>query len=65
MIALLPVILLLVEAGIKVAPEIIAAGRTEIDLYNSGSAPTVAQTREIMAALDLANSALQAAGPSA
>jgi hypothetical protein len=63
MLALIPVILQLVEAGIAVAPQLIAAGKTEIALVNSGSTPTKAQEDQIDAALEAANAALQAAQP--
>jgi hypothetical protein len=63
MLTLLPVILQLVEAGITVAPQLIAAGKTEISLVNAGAAPTAAQMAQIDAALDAANTALQNAQP--
>jgi hypothetical protein len=65
MLALLPVILQLVEAGVTIAPQLISAGKTEIDLVNSGSAPTQAQMDQINTALDVANAALQSAQPAA
>lgn len=62
--ALIPIILQLVSAGIAIAPQIIAAGKTELDLLRSGAPPpTDAQKAEIDAALDAANTALQAAQP--
>lgn len=64
MIALLPVIIQLVQAGLAIAPDIIAAGKTELDLLSPGAAPpTAEQKAAIMAALDRANAALQAAQP--
>jgi hypothetical protein len=69
MLTLLPVILQLVEAGVTVAPQLIAAGKTEIDLFNSKAAPTQAQKDQIdaalEAALEAANTALQNAQPAA
>lgn len=65
MLTLLPVILQLLEAGITVAPQLVAAGKTEIDLVNSRSAPTQDQKDQIDAALELANDALQGAQPAA
>jgi hypothetical protein len=63
MLTLLPVIPQLVEAGVTVAPQLIAAGKTEIDLFNSNAAPTQAQRDAIDAALEVANNALQTAQP--
>lgn len=65
MLTLLPVILQLIEAGVAVAPQLVAAGQTEIALVNSQTAPTQAQRDEIDAALEVANDALQNAQPSA
>lgn len=58
--ALTALVLELVELGIKMAPSVIAAARTEIDLINSGAAPTAEQQAAIDAALDAAHAALQA-----
>ena len=63
MLALVPVILQLVEAGVTIAPQLISAGKTEVDLFNSGAAPTAAQRAQIDAALEAANTALQNAQP--
>lgn len=63
-VALIPIILQLVAAGLEVAPSIIAAGKTELDLLRSGAPPpTAAQMAEIDAALEAANEALQQAQP--
>lgn len=63
-IVLLPIIIQLVQAGIAVAPSIIAAGKTELDMLRPGAAPlTAAQQDQIDEALDVANAALQAAQP--
>ncbi len=61
MLTLTPLVLQLVAAGIQVLPEIIAAAQTEIQLLNTGAAPTTAQQAAIDAALARANAALQAA----
>lgn len=64
MIALLPVIIQLVQAGLAIAPDIISAGKIELDLLRPGAPePTAAQKADIMAALEKANDALQAAQP--
>lgn len=63
MLALIPVILQLIQAGLTIAPELISAGQTEVDLVNSGAAPTADQKAQIDAALEQANTALQAAQP--
>jgi hypothetical protein len=65
MLALTPLVLQLLQLGLNVVPEIIAAAQTEVDLWNSGTAPTAAQQAAIDAALDQANAALQAAQPAA
>lgn len=63
-VALLPIILQLVSAGLTVAPQVIAAAKTELDLLRAGAPPpTDAQKAEIDAALELANDTLQAAQP--
>jgi hypothetical protein len=61
MIALTPLVLQLIELGVQLAPELIAAAQTEISLFNSKSEPTAEQTAQISAALDAAHAALQAA----
>jgi hypothetical protein len=61
MLALIPVVLQLLEAGITIVPEIITAARTEYALFSSGTAPTPAQQATIDAALETANNALQGA----
>lgn len=64
MIALLPVIIQLVQAGLALAPDIIAAGKLELDLLSPGAAPPSDDEKaSIMAALEKANDALQAAQP--
>ena len=60
-IALTPLVLQLIQLGISVAPELIAAAQQEIALLNSSTAPTAAQQAQIDAALDAAHKALQAA----
>jgi hypothetical protein len=65
MLVLTPLVLQLMQLGVQVLPEIIAAAQQEIALLNSGSPPTAAQQAAIDTALDQANSALQAAQPSA
>jgi hypothetical protein len=63
-IALLPVILQLVQAGITIAPSIIAAGKIELDLLrHDAPPPTASQKTDIDTALDQANAALQNAQP--
>lgn len=62
-LTLVPLILQILEAGLTVAPQIIAAGKTEVDLINAGAAPTDEQKAAIDAALEDANNALQAAQP--
>ena len=63
LLTLIPVLIQLIQSGVAVAPQIIAAAQTEIDLFNSGSAPTQAQKDQIDAALEMANDALQNAQP--
>jgi hypothetical protein len=60
MLALTPVVLQLVEAGITILPSIITAAKTEVSLFNSQTAPTPAQQAEIDDALAAAHAALQA-----
>jgi hypothetical protein len=59
--ALVPLILQLLQLGIQVIPELASAAQTELDLFQSGSAPTAEQQAAIDAALDRANVALAAA----
>jgi len=61
MIALTPLVLQIIELGLQYTPELIAAARTEIGLFNSGTAPTTEQQASIDAALEQAHAALQAA----
>ena len=63
MLALTPVIIQLIEAGLTIAPQIMAAWKTEVALFTAGTPPTDAQKAEIDAALDAADAALQAAQP--
>lgn len=62
-VTLLPIIIQLVQAGITLVPQLIAAGKMELDLLGSNSPPSDAQKAEIDAALELANDALQNAQP--
>jgi hypothetical protein len=63
MLTLVPIVLQLIEAGITVVPQIIAAAQAEVALFNAGTPPTAAQQASIDAALVQANAALQAAQP--
>lgn len=63
MLALSPLIIQLIQAGITLAPELIAAWQKEVDLANAGQTPTDAERAQIDAGLDTANAALQAAQP--
>lgn len=60
----IPALIQLVEAGVTVVPELIAAAKTELGLITSTSAPTPDQQAAIDAAADAAEAALQAAQPS-
>jgi len=63
MLSLTPLVLQLIQLGISVAPELIAAAQTEISLV-TGTAPASAdQQKAIDTALDAANAALMAAQP--
>lgn len=63
-VVLLPIIVQLVQLGISIAPDIIAAGHTELSLLDPDSLPpSDMQKAEIMAALDRANAVLQASQP--
>jgi hypothetical protein len=62
-IALITALIQLVQMGITVAPQVIAAAQTAVSLIEGGTAPTPAQQAEIDAALDAAHAALQAAQP--
>lgn len=62
-VTLLPLIIQLVQAGITLVPQLIAAAKTELDLLGSNSAPSDTQKAQIDAALELANDALQNAQP--
>ena len=57
---LTPLVLQIVELGLKYTPEMIAAARAEMALFESGAAPDAAEQARIDAALDLAHAALQA-----
>lgn len=61
MLTLVPIVLNLLEAGISIVPEIIAAAQTEVALFNSATPPTAAQQAQIDAAEATASAALQAA----
>ena len=61
MLTLTPLVLQLVQMGVAVIPEILAAAQTEVQLLNAQAAPSAAQQAAIDAALDKANAALQAA----
>ena len=64
MITLLPIIVQLVQLGIAIAPDLIAAGKLELDLLNPNAPPmTDDQRAQIDAALEDAHNALQAAQP--
>lgn len=65
MLTVIPVLLQILEAGLTVAPGLIAAAQTEAALVTSVSPPTPEQRAAIDAALDEANAALQAAQPAA
>lgn len=58
--AIYALIIQLIELGVKITPQIIAAAQTEIRLIRSGQAPSAAQQAQIDAALDAAHAALQA-----
>jgi hypothetical protein len=63
-VALIQMIMQLVAAGIAIAPSIIEAAKTELDLLKAGAPPpTVAQMTQIDQALEDANDALQNAQP--
>ena len=62
-LVLTPIVLQLIQMGLSIVPEIVAAARAEVDLLNAGSAPTAEQQAAIDAALDQAHAALQAAQP--
>jgi len=51
----------LIQLGVTVAPEVIAAAQTAVSLIERGTAPTTAQQAQIDAALDTAHATLQAA----
>jgi hypothetical protein len=61
MLALTPLVLQLIQLGITVVPELIAAAQQEIALFNSGTEPNAAQQADIDTALATAHAALQAA----
>lgn len=65
MIALAPLVLQLIQLGLSVAPELISAAVQEISIFNSGTAPTVQQQRDLDTALAAAHEALQTAEPGA
>ena len=58
---IIAVLIQLIQMGIKVAPEVIAAAQTALSLLESGTAPTAAQQAQIDTALDTAHAALQGA----
>jgi len=53
----------LIQMGITVAPQVIAAAQTAVSLIEGGTAPTPAQQAEIDAALNAAHAALESAQP--
>jgi hypothetical protein len=59
--AIITALIQLIEMGVTVAPEVVAASQTAVSLLESGTAPTAAQQAQIDAALDTAHAALQAA----
>ena len=62
-IALITALIQLIQMGITVAPQVIAAAQTAVSLIEGGTAPTPAQQAEIDAALNAAHAALQSAHP--
>jgi hypothetical protein len=62
-LAIITALIQLVQMGITVAPEVIAAAQTAVSLIEGNTAPTAAQQAQIDAALDTAHAALQAAAP--
>lgn len=62
-IAIITALIQLVEMGITVAPEVIAAAQTALSLLEGSVGPTAAQQAQIDTALDAAHAALQAATP--
>lgn len=59
MLQLIPALLVLLKAGLEVAPEIIDAAELEMSLFRSATPPTPEQLATIATALDQANAALQ------
>jgi hypothetical protein len=58
-IAILSALIKLIELGITVEPQVIAAARIVVSLIESGASPTPDQQAQIDAALDTAHAALQ------
>jgi hypothetical protein len=60
-LALTPLVAQAIDMGLTVAPSVITAVKTELDLANAKTAPNATQMKQIMDALDEANAVLQAA----
>jgi hypothetical protein len=60
-IAIIVTLIKLVQMGITVVPQVIAAAQTAVSLIESGASPTPEQQAEIDAALDTAHATLQEA----
>jgi hypothetical protein len=60
-IAIITALIELIQTGITIAPQIIAAAQTAVSLIESGAAPTPAQQAQIDAALNVAHAGLQVA----
>jgi hypothetical protein len=58
--AIITALIELVQLGISVGPQVVAAAQTAISLIESGTGPTAEQQAQIDAALDAAHAALQA-----
>lgn len=59
MLQVIPMLIVLLKAGIEIAPQIIAAAELEMSLFRSASQPTPDELARIALGLDQANSALQ------
>ena len=60
MVVLTPLVLQIIELGLEYTPELIAAARVEMALYESGAPPSDSDMARIDTALDAAHAALQA-----
>ncbi len=58
-IAIIVALIKLIQMGITIAPQVIAAAQTAVSLIESGASPTPDQQAEIDAALDTAHATLQ------